>query len=83
LVGIGKAFSNMASEGMQPGSSYASGGSGTAPSTQSYSSGNYSSGAMGSGNVVFEIAGTKLVGVLNNTLKKNKSLGGSTNLLYS
>ena len=84
VVAVGKLMSNTAKNAQATlGGGSASTGSSTAPTTQTYSSGNYSSGAMGSGNVVFEIAGTKLVGVLNNTMRKNKSLGGSTNLLYS
>ena len=84
LVAIGKAFSNTASKGVQQGSSYASGGSGgSAPQTRRYTSGNSASGGIADGNVVFEIQGTKLVGVLNNTLKRNKSIGGANNLLFN
>ena len=41
-----------------------------------------SSGTSG-GTYVFEIAGTKLIGVLKNTLDRNRSLGGSNNLIFS
>ena len=37
----------------------------------------------GGGTVVFEIAGSKLVGVLTNTLNRNKALGGANNLLLT
>jgi phage-related minor tail protein len=61
---------------------------GTAGSGRSSSSGgtiNNSNGGGfgGSGTVVFEIAGTKLVGVLTNTLNRNKALGGANNLLLT
>ena len=86
LIALGSAFSSTAKSlggGMGGGSTPSSDVGGGGSSGSRYSSSNYSSGGMGSGNVVFEIQGTKLVGVLNNTLKRNKSLGGTNNLLFT
>jgi len=86
LIALGSAFSSTAKSlggGMSGGSTTTSDVGGTGSSGSRYSSSNYSSGGMGSGKAVFEIQGTKLVGVLNNTLKRNKSLGGTNNLLFT
>lgn len=79
LVALGGYVSSRTKE---IGSSMGSGG-GSTSSGASYSSpassSSYSSGSssMNGGTVVFEISGTSLIGVLNNTLDKNKRLGGN------
>lgn len=84
LVALGSFFKGAASNigksmGSSGGSDY---GSSSIGSSRSYSSNIGSSGSFGGGTVVFEIAGTKLVGVLSNTLSRNRSLGGSLNVAY-
>jgi len=76
---IGGAIGGFASSGGSSGSSIGTSTGGDYSSRNYGSSSSYSSG--GGGTYVFEIAGTKLIGVLKNTLDRNKSLGG-TNISF-
>ena len=82
LIAIGgavKAFSgNLGSGGSNSSSTDYSSGS---TSSRSYGSNVSTSSGSSGGTYVFEIAGTKLIGVLKNTLDRNSSLGG-TNLVF-
>jgi hypothetical protein len=81
LIALGSFFSSKSSSigGRVGGGGGASSSSGSGASNSSFTSSGFGSGGNG-GTVVFEIAGTKLIGVLNNTIGANKRLGGSIGL---
>jgi uncharacterized membrane protein YgcG len=80
LKGVGSAISSKASGSQgSGGGSYNTGASYSSPVSGGGSSGgSFSSNTTGT--VVFEIAGTTLLGVLNNTLEKNSRLGGQLSI---
>lgn len=81
LVALGSFFSAKSSSigGSIGGGGGASSSSGAGANNTSFTSSGFASNN-GGGTVVFEIAGTKLIGVLSNTINSNKRLGGQLGL---
>ena len=81
LIALGSFFSAKSSSigGGIGGGGGASSSSGAGANNTSFTSSGFASNN-GGGTVVFEIAGTKLIGVLSNTINSNKRLGGQLGL---
>ncbi|MFM2204470.1 MAG: Flavobacterium phage 11b [Bacteroidota bacterium] len=81
LIALGSFFSAKSSSigGGIGGGGGASSSSGSGANNSSFTSSGFASNS-GGGTVVFEIAGTKLIGVLSNTINSNKRLGGQLGL---
>jgi len=74
----GAAVSSFGGGGLRGGG--VSGSSGSGANNSSFTNSGFASSGGGGGTVVFEIAGTKLIGVLSNTINSNKRLGGQLGL---
>ena len=80
LIAIGSAIKGVSSIVSGGGGMSGGGQTGSSNFSGSTGGGNFGSSNNSGGTVVFNIEGTKLVGVLSNTLKRNRSLGGSLSL---
>jgi len=84
MVALGSAMSTSLSKASSS-NPVTAGGGGSISTGASYSSpassSSGSSSTFSGGNVVFEISGTSLIGVLSNSLDKNKRLGGSLGIV--